>query len=205
MWNRRELLGVLGTGAAGVALLTPRSEAGDRSDRPGRRQARRARPPARGHAQGVRRGVRTLRGRLQCRVPPLHRAGRGRQGRTRQDGSVGRRLCGILYPLGGHDLAAQLPHGGILPCLCRGLPPVCRGVRYVQLRRDDENLRHRLQAVRGELPKHGQGHGRRAPALEQSAEGLSCDMMPAATIPDPPDAPAGADLSRSAIGPGPRL
>jgi hypothetical protein len=29
MWNRRELLGVLGTGAAGVALLTNRSEAGD--------------------------------------------------------------------------------------------------------------------------------------------------------------------------------
>jgi len=29
MWNRRELLGVLGTGAAGLALLTNRSEAGD--------------------------------------------------------------------------------------------------------------------------------------------------------------------------------
>lgn len=29
MWNRRELLGVLGTGTAGLALLTGRSEAGD--------------------------------------------------------------------------------------------------------------------------------------------------------------------------------
>jgi len=29
MWNRRELLGVLGSGAAGVALLTNRSEAGE--------------------------------------------------------------------------------------------------------------------------------------------------------------------------------
>jgi len=29
MWNRRELLGVLGTGAAGLALLTNHSEAGD--------------------------------------------------------------------------------------------------------------------------------------------------------------------------------
>ena len=29
MWNRRELLGVLGTGAAGFALLANRSEAGD--------------------------------------------------------------------------------------------------------------------------------------------------------------------------------
>jgi hypothetical protein len=29
MWNRRELLGVLGTGAAGFALWTNRSEAGD--------------------------------------------------------------------------------------------------------------------------------------------------------------------------------
>ena len=39
MWNRRELLGVLGTGAAGVALLTNRSEAGDDQSRPDRRPA----------------------------------------------------------------------------------------------------------------------------------------------------------------------
>lgn len=32
MWNRRELLGVVGTGAAGLALLTNRSEAGDDKD-----------------------------------------------------------------------------------------------------------------------------------------------------------------------------
>jgi len=29
MWNRRELIGVMGTGAAGLALLSRRSEAGD--------------------------------------------------------------------------------------------------------------------------------------------------------------------------------
>jgi hypothetical protein len=35
MWNRRELLGVLGTGAEGIALLTHRSEAGDEQIAPG--------------------------------------------------------------------------------------------------------------------------------------------------------------------------
>jgi hypothetical protein len=34
MWNRRELLGVLGTGAAGFTLLTGRSEAGDQQIAP---------------------------------------------------------------------------------------------------------------------------------------------------------------------------
>ena len=34
MWNRRELLGVLGTGAAGLAILTDRSEAGQETVAP---------------------------------------------------------------------------------------------------------------------------------------------------------------------------
>jgi hypothetical protein len=35
MWNRRELLGVLGAGAAGFGLLSSRSEAGDEQDHGG--------------------------------------------------------------------------------------------------------------------------------------------------------------------------
>ena len=58
-------------------------------------------------------------------------------------------------------------HSSLMVESCRACAEACRRCAVecgvLRRRRDDEDLRRGVQALRGELPQHGQGHGRRAP------------------------------------------
>ncbi len=168
MWKRREMLGVLGTGAAGLALLTNRSEAaagqapasGDAHANHDPRHAEMLKEcdEACGHCEAA------------CNAAFHHCISQAAAGKSEHAKMAQLVIdCAAFCTLSATMISR---HSSLMIESCRalrrGLPPLRRGVRLRPGGRDDEILRRRLQALRGKLPEDGQCHGWRASSREMT-------------------------------------